>query len=84
MSDTTEAVRLRKLFDDAGQGEHNVLALVDHYQRDAMESSGRLRAVRALLESNGCDCDCGHHWSEHGEDCDRCLACRVSAAVGTT
>jgi chromosome segregation ATPase len=26
-----EAARLRKLFDDAGQGEHNVLALVDFY-----------------------------------------------------
>lgn len=27
-----ERDRLRKLFDDAGQGEHNVLALIDHYQ----------------------------------------------------
>ena len=31
-----EAARLRKLFDDAGQGEHNVLALVDHYQEPSI------------------------------------------------
>lgn len=51
-----EADRLRKLFDDAGQGEHNVLALIDHYQRNSMEADERLRVVRGLLEENGCDC----------------------------
>lgn len=33
-----ECDRLHKLFDDAGQGEHNVLALIDHYQQEAMEA----------------------------------------------
>ena len=36
-----EADRLRRLFDDAGQGEHNVLALIDHYQRNSMEADER-------------------------------------------
>ena len=77
-----ECDRLRKLFDDAGQGEHNVLALIDHYQRNSMESDERIRAVRKLLERNGCECECEHHWEHHDDDCDRCLACRIGEAVG--
>lgn len=69
-----EADRLRKLFEDAGQGEHNVLALIDHYQRNSMDADGRLRTVRKLLEENGCDCPGDHHWV--------CLACRIGEAVG--
>lgn len=78
-----ERARLRKLFDDAGQGEHNILALVDHYQRESMEADERLRTVRALLEKNGCDCDCDHGAESHDADCDRCLACRISWAIET-
>ena len=77
-----EADRLRKLFDDAGQGEHNVLALIDHYQRNSMDADERLRAVRKLLEENGCACPCDHHPDERGDDCDLCLACRIGEAVG--
>ena len=33
-----ERDRLRALFDEAGQGEHNVLALVDHYQEEARKA----------------------------------------------
>ena len=77
-----EADRLRKLFDDAGQGEHNVLALIDHYQRNSMDADERLRAVRKLLEENGCECPCDHHPDERGADCDVCLACRIGEAVG--
>jgi ribosomal protein L11 methylase PrmA len=58
-----ERDRLRKLFDDAGQGEHNVLALVDHYQRNSMDAGARLAALtterdrlRALVERvTGCN-----------------------------
>ena len=78
----SEANRLRKLFDDAGQGEHNVLALIDHYQRNSMDADDRLRAVRKLLEENGCECPCDHHPDERGDDCDLCLACRIGEAVG--
>ena len=39
-----EVERLRKLFDDAGQGEHNVLALVDHYIAEA-EKAERERDI---------------------------------------
>ena len=77
-----EADRLRRLFDDAGQGEHNVLALIDHYQRNSMESDERLRAVRKLLEENGCECPCDHHPDERGSACEVCLACRIGEAVG--
>jgi hypothetical protein len=77
-----EADRLRKLFDDAGQGEHNVLALIDHYQRSSMDADERLRAVRRLLEENGCECPCDHHPDERGPDCEVCLACRIGEAVG--
>lgn len=78
----SEADRLRKLFDDAGQGEHNVLALIDHYQRNSMDADERLRAVRKLLEENGCECPCDHHPDERGPDCEICLACLIGEAVG--
>lgn len=77
-----ESARLRRLFSDAGQGEHDVLALIDHYQRDAIDARRRLRAVLAVLEKNGCDCDCDHHPDEHGGDCDLCLACRIGDVIG--
>lgn len=78
-----EAGLLRKLFDDAGEGQYNVLNLVESYQRNLMDADERLRAVRKLLEWNGCDCDCEHHHEDHDDDCDRCLACLISEAVGT-
>ena len=77
-----EADRLRKLFDDAGEGQYNVLNLVESYQRNSMDADERLRAVRKLLEWNGCECECSHHWEDHDDDCDRCLACRIGEAVG--
>jgi hypothetical protein len=45
-----ERDHLLKLFDDAGQGEHNVLALVDHYQDAAMAATERERRLREALE----------------------------------
>jgi hypothetical protein len=78
-----EADRLRRLFDDAGQGEHNVLALVDHYQRCALDAAAKLARVRDLLERNGCDCACGCDCDGHDSDCERCLACLIAEAVTT-
>lgn len=50
-----EVERLRKLFDDAGQGEHNVLALVEHCQQRAMDADERaaLAYPRALQAAAG-------------------------------
>ena len=41
-----KADRLRKLFDDAGQGNTTSWPLIDHYQRNSMEADERIRAVR--------------------------------------
>jgi len=82
VSKAAEADRLRKLFDDAGEGQYNVLNLVESYQRNSMEADERLRVVRRLLEENGCDCPCDHHADERGPDCEVCLACRIGEAVG--
>lgn len=78
----SEADRLRKLFDDAGEGQYNVLNLVESYQRNSMEADERLQAVRKLLEDNGCECPCDHHQDERGPDCEVCLACLIGEAVG--
>lgn len=42
-----ERDRLRKLFDDAGQGEYNVLALIDHYQAETIAEEERRRTAEA-------------------------------------
>jgi len=44
-----EVDRLRKIFDDAGQGEHNVLALVEHYQDCVSKSEDELASAAAAL-----------------------------------
>lgn len=41
--------RLLKLFEDAGAGEHNVLALVDHYQNSAIAAEAEVAALRAKV-----------------------------------
>jgi hypothetical protein len=45
---------LEKLFDDAGQGEYNVLALIDHYQSEAMAESEARRAALARVGELEC------------------------------
>jgi len=36
-----EVRRIRELFEDAGKGEHNVLALIDHYQGAAFKAEAK-------------------------------------------
>ena len=50
----------------------------------ATRSMSKLAAVAKLLVANGCDCDCDceHHYEDHDDDCERCFACKVSAAIG--
>ena len=48
----------------------------------ATRSMAKLAAVAKLLVANGCDCDCEHHYEDHDDDCERCFACKVSAAIG--
>ena len=56
-------------------------AFLDEFiiQRGAIESLARMeKEIGNVLGDNGCDCECGHGWEDHEEDCERCLACRVS------
>lgn len=46
-----EVDRLHKLFDDAGQGEHNVLALVEHYQAETMKAQADVAELKAELRT---------------------------------
>lgn len=51
-------------------------------ERERQEPLAKLRrAIQLVLERNGCDCECGHHHEEHGEECERCLACQISDVV---
>jgi hypothetical protein len=45
------------------------------------EALNAIKRVEAVLSRNGCDCECAHLWDEHDIDCERCLACRVEAAL---
>lgn len=38
-------------------------------------------AVNRLLADNGCDCECDHACESHDDTCERCLACRIDAAL---
>ncbi|HEU4727732.1 MAG TPA: hypothetical protein VFT22_07580 [Kofleriaceae bacterium] len=55
-----EVERLRKLFDDAGQGEHNVLALVDHYQDCNIEQRARIAELESQLAALSAELDQAH------------------------
>jgi hypothetical protein len=50
-----------------------------------LESVACIDEVRSLLDSNGCDCecDCASEDERHGQDCDPCLACRISWAINS-
>jgi hypothetical protein len=62
----------------------DVRSLESEVGRKAKQIAGqtaRIAAVNHLLSQNGCDCECDHHAEEHDEDCERCLACRISMAI---
>lgn len=42
----------------------------------------KFAAIGEMLSKNGCDCECDHAVEEdHEEECERCLACRIDAAL---
>jgi hypothetical protein len=41
----------------------------------------KIHAIGELIADNGCDCECDHDFESHDDDCERCLACRISAAL---
>lgn len=56
-------------------------AHVARLHRHLTAADERIEAALELIAANGCDCECGHHYEEHADDCDRCLACRIDAAL---
>jgi hypothetical protein len=67
-AEAADGRRLRKLFDDAGEGEHNVLALLDHYMdrehlaynreakaRDVVAAARELCSYNWLIEMHPCE-----------------------------
>jgi hypothetical protein len=50
--------------------------------RNNMKTHAQLiEDVKKLLGDNGCDCTCDHHPTEHEDDCERCLACRIEKVL---
>lgn len=41
----------------------------------------RMEEVARILSRNGCECECEHHWEDHEDDCERCLACEIEEAL---
>jgi hypothetical protein len=46
-----------------------------------VELQGRVEAAGEVIAENGCDCPCDHDAESHDEQCERCLACRISHAL---
>ncbi len=56
----------------------NAPTLRDSAERERVrEMQAAIARAGALLEANGCDCECGHHPDDHDEECTRCLACLI-------
>lgn len=51
------------------------------HQREIDSLKAKLAEIGKLLSENGCDCECDHCNEGHGDDCKRCLACRISDEV---
>lgn len=69
---------------DGSNGEYNVLELLDLYHDQRLIAEGKIARIGELLGANGCDCECDHHWEEHDDDCERCLACRIADVLQPT
>lgn len=76
-----QAVAVRRLADTNAKVKSAWEGLYNERNRLWREEADRVGAVKLLLEANGCDCECDHHDSEHDDECERCLACRISWAV---
>lgn len=50
-AERAESARLRGLFDAAGQGTYDVLALVDHYQDSALVAEAKVARLREALNA---------------------------------
>ena len=76
---------------ELNEREADVKTLQTHIevQREALQKTSKAVAklvvpvtkIEELLTENGCDCECEHCWEDHDEDCERCLACRISMAI---
>lgn len=54
----------------------------DKARAEAARYREALERVSEVLAANGCDCECDHDVESHDDDdCERCVACRVSLAL---
>jgi hypothetical protein len=63
-----------------------LVSALDAELRRVAQEKARLEAVIErvgnVLAAHGCDCECAPTCgTEHDDDCDRCLGCRVEAAL---
>lgn len=55
--------------------------LANEVNEEVVALENKIEVIGRLLEENGCDCDCGHDRGYHEEDCEICLACRISEVL---
>ena len=77
----TEACALARVHCPVGDGESHIRQGIPRQAARIRELEQRLERVSSLLAHNGCDCPCDHHHEEHDDDCERCLACQIGAAL---
>ena len=76
-----EVERLRPRVDTLMRTAKAWECLYNERNRLWRNAEDRLDRVRALLEQNGCDCECDHGTDDHAMSCGRCFACRIQGAI---
>jgi hypothetical protein len=65
-----------------GEQVREVMAERDAAIAERDRLAARLAAVREVIAGADCDCPCAsEHGSDHADECERCLGCRVDAAL---
>jgi hypothetical protein len=53
----------------------------EQYLKQLQEAFEQLRAIKKLIESNGCNCECDCDFDGHNNDCEICLACKINDII---
>jgi hypothetical protein len=80
MSDTVD--RLVSALDAERERLARAQALIQQMGDEQARLWAAVERVRDVLEAAGCDCECAPICgTEHDDDCERCLGCRVESAI---